>query len=145
MPHIDEFFPSKYLKASDLQGRDVRVTIASLNPEQFENDGKTETKLVCYFAKKEKGVVLNKTNAATIATAYGYDYTQWPGNQITLYVAMVDAWGETREAIRVRVTAENMRAVSSNGSAPSQPEPPPPAEAPVEAAVAEDDDDGLPF
>jgi len=145
MPHIDEFFPSKYLKASDLQGRDVRVTIASLNPEQFENDGKTETKLVCYFAKKEKGVVLNKTNAATIATAYGYDYTQWPGNQITLYMAMVDAWGETREAIRVRVTAENMRAVSSNGAAPSQPEPQPPVEAPVEAAVADDDDDGLPF
>ena len=145
MPHIDEFFPSKYLKASDLQGRDIKVTVASLSPEQFENEGKTETKLVVYFQGKEKGVVLNKTNAATIATAYGFDYTQWPGNQITLYVAMVDAWGETREAIRVRVTAENMRAVSSNGSAPSQPEPPPPAEAPVEAAVAEDDADGLPF
>ena len=144
MAHIDEFFPSKYLKASDLQGRDVRVTIASLNPEQFENDGKTETKLVVYFLNKEKGVVLNKTNAGTISTAYGYDYTTWPGNQITLYMAMVDAWGETREAIRVRVTAENMRAVSSNGAAPSQPEPQPAAEEPVGAA-RDDDDDGLPF
>ena len=128
MAHIDDFFPSKYLKASDLQGRDVKVTIQSLIPEQFENDGKTDTKLVVYFVGKEKGVVLNKTNAGTIAAAYGYDYTTWSGNQITLYTAMVDAWGETKEAIRIRVTAENMRAVNPGVPQFGQPQPQGPAD-----------------
>lgn len=138
MAHIDDFFPSRFLKASDLQGRDIKVFIDHVEAEDFENDGKTERKPVVFFQGKEKGIVLNKTNAGAIAQAYGYDYTSWRGSQITLYTAMVDAWGETKEAIRVRVTAENMRAVNDG-----QPEPDP---TPVSADTqSQDEDDDLPF
>jgi hypothetical protein len=105
--HIDEFFPSRWLKPSDLGGKDVSVGIQRVTAEEFENEGKTERKPVVYFNGAEKGLILNKTNAATITQAYGSDYTSWPGNRITLHTAMIDAWGETREAIRVRITDED--------------------------------------
>lgn len=141
MAHIDQFFPSKYLKASDLDGRDVKVFIDRVVGEEFDRDDKTESKPVVYFIAKEKGVVLNKTNATVIASSYGGDFTKWHGCQVTLYTAMVDAFGETREAIRVRVTAENMRAQPEGVTVPAE------AVLPDNSGDggASTDDDSLPF
>ena len=66
MAHIDEFFPSRWLKPSDLGGKDVSVGIQRVTAEEFENEGKTERKPVVYFNGAEKGLILNKTNAATM-------------------------------------------------------------------------------
>lgn len=145
MPSITEFFSSKFLKASDLQGQEVKVTISNVGKEQFENDGKPEIKPVLYFVNKDKGVVLNRTNSNAVSGAYGEDYTQWAGNQITLFPAMVDAWGETKEAIRIRVTADNMRAVNQNGTSADAAETPEEPVADVAVVDDADDDDSLPF
>jgi hypothetical protein len=56
---ISEEFPSQYLKASDLGGRDIRVTMGRVEREKIG----TDNKLVLYFKGKDKGLVLNKTNA----------------------------------------------------------------------------------
>ena len=96
--NINEVFPSKYLKAADLQGRQVTVKIRSAEQETIGDD----RKLVVYFEGKEKGVVCNKTNANNIAALYGPDTDDWAGNEITLFEAMVDFQGKTVPSIRVR-------------------------------------------
>ena len=103
---ISEEFPSKYLKATDLQGRDVKVTMANVEREKLGDDMKP----VLYFKGKEKGVVLNKTNANTIGDAYGDDTDNWFGQEIILFSVMTDFQGKVGPAIRVRVPTARDRA-----------------------------------
>jgi hypothetical protein len=96
--NIDEAFPSKYLKASDLQGRNVTVKMGRVEREKIGND----EKMILYFQGKERGVVLNKTNANNIASIYGGETDDWLGKEITLVEAMVDYQGKSVPAIRMR-------------------------------------------
>jgi hypothetical protein len=96
--HIDSAFPSKYLKASDLQGRNVTVKMGRVEQEKIGDD----MKLILYFQGKEKGVVLNKTNANNVAAIYGGETEDWYGKEITLVEAMVDFQGKSVPAIRMR-------------------------------------------
>lgn len=100
---LNEVFPSNYIKAADLQGREVTVIIAGAAMEQLGNDNK----LVITFKGKEKGLVCNKTNAGRIAYLYGDDTDEWIGNPIVLAAELVDFQGKTVEAIRVRAPAKN--------------------------------------
>lgn len=97
--NIESAFPSTYLKASDLQGRTAIVTIASVSMETVGTDQKP----ILYFQGKQKGMVLNRTNANNISHIYGPNTEAWAGQQIELFMAMVDFQGKTVEAIRVRV------------------------------------------
>ncbi len=96
---MSEEFPSKYLKAADLQGREVRVIMQNTEREKIGDD----TKPVLYFKGKDKGVVLNKTNAATIVDAYGDDSEDWFDQPLILFSVMVDFQGKVGPAIRCRV------------------------------------------
>ncbi len=95
---ISEEFPSQYLKAADLGGREVRVTMANTEREKLGNDNK----LVLYFKGKEKGLVLNKTNAGTISDAYGDDTEDWFDNPLILFSVKTDFQGKVVDAIRCR-------------------------------------------
>jgi hypothetical protein len=104
---ISAEFPSKYLKAADLQGREVRVTMQNVEKEKLGDDNK----LVLYFKGKDKGVVLNKTNSSTIGDAYGDDTEDWFDQPLILFSVMVDFNGKVGPAIRVRVpTAKDNKA-----------------------------------
>jgi len=96
---ISEAFPSNYLRATDLQGKNVTAIIDRVELEEIGG----EHKPVIYFRGKEKGLVCNKTNANNIAAAYGDDTDGWTDGEIVLFPAMVDFQGRTVEAIRVRV------------------------------------------
>ena len=101
---MSEMYPdtSTWLKAADLQKRRVVVEISHVKAEEINgNDGKKETKAVVYFKGKEKGLVLNKTNAAQIAYMYGDEMDMWGDKQIELYPTMVDFAGKMVEAIRI--------------------------------------------
>ena len=98
---INAAFPSKWIKASDLQGQDVVVTMGHVQVEEVGDDKKP----VLYFAGKEKGMVLNKTNANTIGALYGDETAAWQGNRITLFPTQTDFGGEQKPCIRVRITA----------------------------------------
>lgn len=95
---ISEEFPSKYLKASDLGGREVKVIMQNVEREKLGDD----MKLVLYFKGKEKGVVLNKTNSYTISDAYGEDTEDWFDQPLILFSVMVDFQGKVGPAIRCR-------------------------------------------
>lgn len=91
-------FPSKFIKAADLQGHDVPVVIARAEVEKIGDD----TKLVLYFQGMEKGLVTNRTNADRIAHLYGTNTDGWIGREIVLYTDMVNFQNRVVEAIRVR-------------------------------------------
>lgn len=125
--HIDSAFPSKYLKASDLQGHNVTVKMGRVEQEKIGDD----MKLILYFQGKEKGVVLNKTNANNVAAIYGGETEDWYGKEITLVEAMVDFQGKSVPAIRMRAPPRNTPArqpqrqmVDADGY-DERPEPPP--------------------
>jgi len=92
-------FPSKYVRAADLNDREVTVVMDRIELEDV-GDGH---KPVLYFRKSTKGLVLNKTNAKVIAGTYGDDTDDWIDKTIILYPAMVDFRGDMVEAIRVRI------------------------------------------
>jgi hypothetical protein len=96
---VSEEFPSAYIKASDLGGRDIRVTMANVEREKIG----TDNKLVLYFKGKQKGLVLNKTNAATISDAYGDDTDDWYDQPLILFPVKTDYQGKVVDATRCRV------------------------------------------
>lgn len=113
--NISGAFPSNYLKASDLQGRRVPVTISHLRMEDIGDDHKP----VLYFHGKEKGLVLNKTNANMILEITGTEETDhWKGKSIELYPTKTDFQGRRVDAIRVDYPG------SANTQTPAPPPPP---------------------
>lgn len=101
MPNINDAFPSNYLKASDLQGKEALVTIDRV---EFEAVGRErEMKAVVYFQGKQKGIVLNKTNAKKIIEISGSALTEeWHGTQIKIYPTETEFGGETVDCIRIK-------------------------------------------
>lgn len=100
--NIHELYPSKYVKAHDLGGLDVTVTIRELRIEEVGAQDNREARPVLYFAKATKGLILNKTNAVTIAALYGPETDDWPGKAVTLYPTRVRAFGAVHPTIRIR-------------------------------------------
>ena len=94
-------FPSKWLKASDLDG-DLTVTIASAKLEKVGQDS-DEKKLTLYFSETDKGLTINKTNCTTLEKLYGDDTDGWLGKRIVIYPTETSFKGEMVECIRIRL------------------------------------------
>ena len=103
--NITTSFPSKYLKAADLQGRTVEVRIDRVVLESVGQGNDAEEKPVIYFQGKEKGIVLNKVNSSTISSAYGDETDNWSGQPLSIYPDKTSFKGEIVDCLRVRVTA----------------------------------------
>ena len=95
---INQEFPSNYLRATDLQGKTLLCIIGRVERGEESIQGKP----VMYFDGKEKGMVLNKTNAMLLAEVYGPETNGWIGKEVQLYVEKVQFKGELVDAIRVR-------------------------------------------
>lgn len=125
--HVDLLFPSNYVKAADLKGKSVPVVIERIVPreELVMAGNKKDYKPVVFLRGKEKGWVLNKTNAKSIAKVYGNEITAWLGKTVVIMMAMVENRGDMVEAIRVNV-ALTRKAATGMKPQPAQPEQPPP-------------------
>lgn len=99
---INDSFPSNFLKARDLKGHSVDVTISDVSIEDI-GDGE---KPVLHMTGKDRGIVLNKTNASVIQDAYGAETSGWVGKPITVYPDKTTFKGELVDCIRVRVPAD---------------------------------------
>lgn len=99
--NIDQAFPSKYMKASDLpEDTVVPFVIEEIRMEEIGRD--KQTKPVIYFKDQDKAMVANKTNCNTIAKALGSrDTEDWVGKTIRLYSTEVQFGDEMVESIRV--------------------------------------------
>ncbi len=98
---ISELYPSKYVKAQDLNGKTVTLTMAKLVIEELGHGTEKERKPVLYFQKATKGMILNATNARTIAALHGDDSIAWEGKRISIYPTTVRAFGKVNDVIRV--------------------------------------------
>lgn len=117
MANINDAFPSKYLKASDIEGA---TPIVTLDHVAFEPVGRNrEMKAVLYFRGKEKGLVLNKTNAVKLTELTGSAETNdWAGARVMLYTSETQFGGETFESVRIKPVGPSAPVL------PRDPEPP---------------------
>lgn len=98
-------FPSDYIAAVELKGKDVTLTITGVQIEQVRMaGGKKEPKPVLAFARTKKKLALNKTNAGTIADLYGTEAEKWVGHPITIYPTTTQFGRDTVPCIRVKDT-----------------------------------------
>jgi hypothetical protein len=103
MATAEDYFPSNYVKCSDLAGKEHVATIAYVKDEIFDNDGKKQKKPVVYFKQRFKPLVCNKTNFLAIADSCGRNTDSWTEKQIILFPCMVNTpGGKMMEAIRVK-------------------------------------------
>lgn len=97
-------FPTEYVGAHDLRGRDVPHTIKSVSIELLTmTGGAKEKKPVVQFRETwAKKLILNKTNAKIIAAQFGKDTEKWIGKKIVLYPTTTQFGPNTVDCIRVR-------------------------------------------
>jgi hypothetical protein len=89
---------SNYLKAADLQGRRVDLTIEAAEIETIQD----VEKIVLSFKGKEKRFILNITNARMIAELLNAtDTEQWIGKEITLRPDKTTYQGDLVDCLRV--------------------------------------------
>ena len=132
---VGAMFPSNYLKAEDIGNKKITVTMAKVELETMPQ-GDKEEKPVLYFRNGKKGLVLNVTNASTIAEAYGDETDGWKGKPIVLYVDKnVQYAGKRVSGIRVMVPVAQV----------AEPEPETEGDAFGDDVPPPDDSDSIPF
>ena len=137
----NDAFPSQHLKAEDLQGRRIAVTIEDVTMEEVGQGDKKETKPCAHFVGKDKSLVLNRTNWARLADFLGSDDSDdWGGRSVVLGVEKVDFQGKRVPAIRVLGLAR----ARQGGSTAAPVAPPPPEIEPDDPPTAGDGSD-VPF
>lgn len=129
----DELFLSKYLKAADLKGKPITVTIERAPAETLKNpEGKEQTKTVLYFKGAKKSLPLNMTNWDACAAICGDDTEDWPGCRIELFPTTTAMAGKTVDCIRIRPPTQHELQVQGKKPAPKKP-------------PSDDLDDAIPF
>lgn len=110
--NVNDLFPSRFVKAHDLGGKQVTVTIRDATLEDVGHGAEKERKLALAFEKATKQMLLNRTNAMIIASMYGPETDAWKGKSITIYSARVKAFGAWHDALRVKeqIPARNVGA-----------------------------------
>ena len=100
----NDLFPSRYLKAVDLGGKPLIVTIKDAKVEALNNPqgGGTSDKLVLSFVNQSKRLVCNITNYNSIADVHGDETDGWTGKRIELYPTKASVGGKSFDAVRVR-------------------------------------------
>lgn len=120
MANINSVFGGGFLKAEDLQGRNIKVKISKVEVKNFD-DG---DKLIVHFDGKDKALVCNKTNASIIAEVTGKNDTDdWNGESIWLVTKKVEFQGKLVPAIRVALEPPAQAAPAKAAPKPAQPAP----------------------
>jgi len=117
MPSVNQFYGSgETLREADLAGRDVTVTIANVLFREFDDGNKIELQ----FSETDKKLILNVTNARTIADMYGDNTDGWAGRPITLFPTTTDFSGKRVACIRIREAVQQLQPQTAMAGAPLQ-------------------------
>jgi hypothetical protein len=102
--HWKNFQDKDYLGSHNLeQGEEMLLTIAKFEGEEKVKTADGEkTSMVLYFQEDKAKMILNITNATTLASLYGSHPEDWIGKQIQVYAASVKAFGKVQDALRIR-------------------------------------------
>jgi hypothetical protein len=104
MPRFELLFPSKFVKGVDFATGPRVVTIKAVLVEEIETNLGKNKKAMMYFEEiLAQSLILNVTNAKTIASMYGSETNDWIGKKVTLVMAQTTAkGGETVDCVRVQ-------------------------------------------
>lgn len=108
---------STCLKAADLNGQDLTVTIDGGEVRTLD-DGKR--KLLIKFRELQQPLLLNVTNARQIARLHGEEVTLWKGKQIILYRTVTMFGSREVDCIRVRDTVPVLQVALPQPTQPLQ-------------------------
>ena len=92
-----DIYRSSYMKADDLKGRTGKYTITACTAEMVGED----KRLVLTFSNNDMPLVLNKTNATTLAELYGSETGAWEGKAIKLVPSTTSFQGKPVKCIRI--------------------------------------------
>ena len=92
-----DIYRSSYMRAADLGGRTAKYTISACKAEVVGED----KRLVLAFSNNDMPLVLNKTNATTLAELYGPETGAWEGNAIKLVPSTTSFQGKMVKCIRI--------------------------------------------
>ena len=96
---LDGMFKGNYMKADDVK-QPILVTINNVTVETLEGNPKA----VIHFAESEQGLVMNKTNYATVKNITGTsESAEWNGTKIVVYADHNIQFGnKTVSGLRIR-------------------------------------------
>jgi len=82
---VSDIYPL-WLRADDLRGQAVKVTIAKVDLEVFHTrDGQEKPALVLSFEKARRRLILNRTQARELCRILQSErLADWPGKSVTL-------------------------------------------------------------
>jgi hypothetical protein len=114
----NDVFPSRYLKAADLD-EPIVLTVSEAPLEELKYQERAEKKVVMYFKQTNKVFPLNKVNWDSMEKITGKsDSDDWAGCKVELYPTQTEMSGETVDCVRIRRPGEGQAESST-------PEPPP--------------------
>lgn len=105
LKHWRAFDNPDYIGAYAFQpGEEKIVTISRVSRETVVgNEGKQEECTIIHFEENAKPLILNATNGKAIEKLADSPFIEkWPGVRIVLGVEKVKAFGEVRDAVRVK-------------------------------------------
>lgn len=88
---FDQLYPGRFLKAGELLGRKVTLTMTSIDIEELEGEGGKKVKATVTFKETEKQLVCCKTNGICIKAMFGKVLAEWVGKRITIFP---DTWND---------------------------------------------------
>lgn len=87
---FDQLYPGRFIKAGELLGKKVTVTISDVELEDLMGeDGKNKAKAIIAFKESDKKLVICKTNGICIKAMFGPKIAEWIGKRITIFP---DTW-----------------------------------------------------
>lgn len=99
---FDLLYPSRFVKAADLGGKDVTKTIRAVKVEELGEGDQKKGKVVVTFDDSKKQWVMPRTCGEALKLMFGRETNAWIGKRVTLFSKMVDSFGDEVPAVRVR-------------------------------------------
>jgi hypothetical protein len=112
----------RFFKAIDIINEPRILTITSVQPETMK-DGKRKLKLE--FHEDEHCLLVNKTNAMIISSAYGSDWSSWVGRKIKLRCGKTTYQSRLVDCINVEVSKMPAQMSVKQQAEPNELNPPP--------------------
>jgi hypothetical protein len=87
---FDELYAGRFIKAGQLLGKKVTLTISDVDLEELQDDsGAKKAKAVISFKETEKKLVTCKTNGLCLKAMFGKKLSDWIGKRVTIFE---DTW-----------------------------------------------------
>jgi len=87
--NFDQLYAGRFLKAGELLGKHVTLTIADVYREELQGEDAKKWKAVIAFKESEKQMIACKTNGLCLREMFGNEVANWIGKRITIFP---DTW-----------------------------------------------------